>query len=55
MDHHDHDHTPDRHDPIQDREEMTYYEKRTWAIQSLLVEKGVILEDTKEGVRWKRK
>ena len=45
MDHHDHDHTPDRHAPIQDREELTYYEKRTWAIQSLLVEKGVMTAD----------
>jgi nitrile hydratase len=45
MDHHDHDHTPDRHAPIQDREELTYYEKRTWAIQALLVEKGVMTAD----------
>ena len=40
MDHHDHDHAHDRHAPIEDRQELTYYEKRTWAIQALLVEKG---------------
>ena len=45
MDRHDHDHAHDRHAPIEDREELTYYEKRTWAIQSLLVEKGVITAD----------
>jgi nitrile hydratase subunit alpha len=45
MDHHDHDHVQDRHVPIEDREELTYYEKRTWAIQALLVEKGIITAD----------
>jgi nitrile hydratase alpha subunit len=45
MDHHDHDHAHDQHAPIEDREELTYYEKRTWAIQSLLVEKGIITAD----------
>jgi nitrile hydratase subunit alpha len=45
MDHHDHDHAHDRHAPIEDREELTYYEKRTWAIQSLLMEKGIITAD----------
>jgi nitrile hydratase subunit alpha len=42
MNHDDHDHAHDRHAPIEDREELTYYEKRTWAIQALLVEKGVL-------------
>jgi nitrile hydratase subunit alpha len=45
MDHHDHDHAHDRHAPIQDRGELTYYEKRTWAIQALLVEKGIMTAD----------
>ncbi|MGH8071019.1 MAG: nitrile hydratase subunit alpha [Candidatus Entotheonellia bacterium] len=45
MDHHDHDRVQDRHVPIEDREELTYYEKRTWAIQSLLVEKGLMAAD----------
>ncbi len=45
MNHDDHDHTHDRHAPIEDREELTYYEKRTWAIQALLVEKGVLTAD----------
>jgi nitrile hydratase len=45
MDHHDHDHEHDPHAPIEDREELTYYEKRTWAIQTLLVEKGIITAD----------
>jgi nitrile hydratase alpha subunit len=45
MDRHDHDHTHDRHAPIADREELTYYEKRTWAIQALLVEKGIMTAD----------
>jgi nitrile hydratase len=43
MDHHDHEHNP--HAPIEDRQELTYYEKRTWAIQALLVEKGIITAD----------
>jgi nitrile hydratase len=45
MDQHDHDHAHDTHAPIEDREELTYYEKRTWAIQALLVEKGIISSD----------
>jgi nitrile hydratase len=45
MEHADHDHTHDRHTPSEDREELTYYEKRTWAIQALLVEKGIITAD----------
>jgi nitrile hydratase len=40
-----HDHEPNAHMPIEDREELTHYEKRTWAIQSLLVEKGIISAD----------
>jgi nitrile hydratase subunit alpha len=45
MDHTDHGHAHDRHAPIEDREELTYYERRTWAIQALLVEKGIITAD----------
>jgi nitrile hydratase len=45
MDRHDHEHAHDGHAPIGDREELTYYEKRTWAIQALLVEKGIITAD----------
>src|SRR5215510_3745633 len=45
MDHKDHDHTHDRHAPVEDRDELTYYEKRIWAIQALLVEKGIITAD----------
>src|ERR671925_2068923 len=45
MDHEGHDHTHDQHAPIEDREELTYYERRTWAIQALLVEKGIITAD----------
>jgi nitrile hydratase subunit alpha len=45
MDHHEHDHAHEAHAPIEDREELTYYEKRTWAIQSLLAEKGIITAD----------
>jgi nitrile hydratase alpha subunit len=40
-----HDHEPNTHAPIEDREELTYHEKRAWAIQSLLVEKGIITAD----------
>jgi nitrile hydratase subunit alpha len=40
-----HDHEPNAHVPIEDRDELTYYEKRTWAIQSLLVEKGILTAD----------
>jgi nitrile hydratase len=42
---HDHNHNHDTHAPIEDSGEMTYYEKRTYAIQSLLVEKGIITAD----------
>jgi nitrile hydratase len=40
-----HDHEPNAHVPTEDRGELTYYEKRTWAIQSLLVEKGILTAD----------
>jgi nitrile hydratase alpha subunit len=42
MEHHDHTHAHDGHSPIEDQEELTSYEKRTWAIQALLVEKGIL-------------
>ena len=45
MDHHDHEHARAANKHIEDRDEVTYYEKRTWAIQSLLVEKGVLTAD----------
>jgi nitrile hydratase len=45
MDQHDHAHAHDPHAPIEDQEELTYHEKRTWAIQALLVEKGIITAD----------
>jgi nitrile hydratase len=45
MDHHDHNQARDAHMPIEDREQWTYSEKRTWAIQALLVEKGIITAD----------
>jgi nitrile hydratase subunit alpha len=40
-----HDHADGAHVPIEDAEELTYFEKRTWAIQALLVEKGIISGD----------
>ena len=43
MDEHDHAHAA--HAPIHDGDEPTYYEKLTWAIQSLLVEKGIMAAD----------
>jgi nitrile hydratase len=45
MDHHDHEQAHEGHAPIEDQQELTYYEKRTWAIQALLVEKGIITAD----------
>jgi nitrile hydratase len=45
MEHHHHEHRPEAHTPIQDGEELTYFEKRAWAIQALLVEKGIIGAD----------
>jgi nitrile hydratase subunit alpha len=45
MNHEDHDHAHNRHAPIEDREALSYYEERTWAIQALLVEKGVLTAD----------
>jgi nitrile hydratase len=45
MDHADRNDAQDRHAPIEDREDLTHYEKRVWAIQALLVEKGIITAD----------
>jgi len=42
---HDHDHDHAAHAPITDGREMTYSEKRTAAIQALLVEKGILTAD----------
>jgi len=42
---HEHEHTPDTHAPITDGDELTYYEKRVYAIQSLLIEKGLVTAD----------
>lgn len=40
-----HEHEHDAHAPIEDGHELTYYEKRTYAIQSLLIEKGIVTAD----------
>ncbi len=40
---HEHDH--ETHAPITDGHELTYYEKRAFAIQSLLIEKGIMTAD----------
>jgi nitrile hydratase len=40
-----HDHAHDAHAPIEATDELTDYEKLTWAIQELLVEKGIIRAD----------
>jgi nitrile hydratase alpha subunit len=45
MHEHDHDHAHAAHAPIEDGGELTYYEKLTWAIQSLLVEKSILTAD----------
>lgn len=42
---HDHEHDHDTHAPIVDGNELTHYEKRVFAIQSLLIEKGVVTAD----------
>jgi nitrile hydratase len=42
---HGHDHADAAHAPIEDGAELTYYEKLTWAVQSLLVEKGILTAD----------
>ncbi len=39
------DHSLEAHVPVHDRHESTYYEKRTYAIQALLIEKGIITAD----------
>ena len=40
-----HDHEHQAHAPITDEQELTHYEERVYAIQSLLVEKGVVTAD----------
>jgi nitrile hydratase len=42
---HTHDHAHEAHAPVEDGREMTFHEKRTAAIQSLLIEKGVLTAD----------
>jgi nitrile hydratase alpha subunit len=42
---HEHDHNHDDHTPITHIHDPSSYEKRAWAIQSLLVEKGVLSAD----------
>jgi len=42
---HEHDHDHKAHAPIQDTDEPTSYEKLAWALQSLLVEKGITTAD----------
>jgi len=42
---HEHDHAHSAHAPVTDRDELTYYEKRVSAIQSLLIEKGLMTAD----------
>jgi nitrile hydratase len=45
MHEHDHERADAAHAPIEDGDELTYYEKLTWAVQSLLVEKGILTAD----------
>jgi len=40
-----HDHNHGAHAPIMNKQDPSKYEKRAWAIQSLLVEKGVVSAD----------
>jgi nitrile hydratase alpha subunit len=42
---HNHDHAQQAHTPIEDHHDMTPYEKRAYAIESLLLEKGVLIAD----------
>jgi nitrile hydratase len=42
---HEHNHKHEAHAPITDQRESTYYEKRAFAIQSLLIEKGRVTAD----------
>ena len=42
---HEHDHAHSAHAPVTDKDELTYYEKRVSAIQSLLIEKGLMTAD----------
>jgi nitrile hydratase len=46
MPEHEHDHAhDDAHAPITAGDKLTYYEKRVYAIQSLLIEKGIVTAD----------
>jgi nitrile hydratase len=45
MDQHDQHHAHEAHAPIEDGDELTHYEKRTWAIQALLMDKGIVTAD----------
>ena len=42
---HNHDHAQQAHTPIEDHHDMTPHEKRAYAIESLLLEKGVLTAD----------
>jgi len=42
---HEHGHAHDAQVPISDKDGLTYYEKRVYAIQSLLTEKGLVTAD----------
>ena len=42
---HNHDRAQEAHAPIEDHHELTLYEKRAYAIESLLLEKGVLTAD----------
>ena len=42
---HNHDHAQEAHAPIEDHHEMTLYEQRAYAIESLLLEKGILTAD----------
>ena len=42
---HSHDYTQEAHTPIEDHRDMTLYEKRAYAIEALLLEKGVLTAD----------
>ena len=50
---HEHDHTHDDHAPITQDYDPSPYEKRAWAIQSLLVEKGVLsAEEVRQAIEY---
>jgi nitrile hydratase alpha subunit len=42
---HNHEHAQEAHTPIEDHHDRTLYEKRAYAIESLLLEKGVLTAD----------